>query len=72
MERLTTDECRGIGERRMAAYAGLNGGAALDRSGVHDGQPGPQEECGDEGGKPYRARTWASRVGDTVLFVRCG
>ena len=68
MERLTTDECGVIAERRMSELQDLDGHDALAQFGVHDGQGGVQEELGTEAGKPYRARTWASRVGDAVLL----
>jgi len=68
MERLTTDECGVIAERRMSELQDLDAHDALAQFGVHDGQGGVQEELGTEAGKPYRARTWASRVGDAVLL----
>ena len=68
MERLTTDECGAIAERRMSELQNLTAHEALAEFGVENGQGGVQEDVGTEAGKPYRVRTWASRVGDAVLL----
>lgn len=51
----------------MTRLAVIDRRSSAIRDAIHDGQGGIQEELGSETGKPYRTRTWASRVGNEVL-----
>ena len=65
MERLTTDECGAIAERRLQELDGLNAQEVLARYDVHRGA---HEEHGVEDGKRYLCRVWALRQKAHVLI----
>jgi hypothetical protein len=65
MERLTTEECRAIAERRLLELDGLNAQEVLALYDVHRGA---HDEHGIEDGKRYRSRVWALRQKANVLL----
>jgi hypothetical protein len=65
MERLTTDECRAIAERRLSELDAVDVREVLAG---YDARQGLHEEHGLEDGKPYRCRVFALRQKAEVLL----
>src|SRR3954453_19229014 len=65
MERLTTEDCRAIAERRLLELDGLDAQEVLARYDVHRGA---HDEHGIEDGKRYRCRLWTLRQKTNVLI----
>jgi hypothetical protein len=66
MRRLTTDECRVIGERRLSELAHLDARSALTTFGD---QGGIVDELATKDGRPYSTRTWARISGENTVAL---